>query len=114
MIRMIGRETIIALRARHAAFRVAMAILHPRPPSTAPKPSPPPPPPPSGDAVPAIDVLAEFTAWESQEREARRRRAARRLAALLWTAAIVVGAWNWPRKTSPLVPLRPAPPSFNR
>jgi hypothetical protein len=111
---MLGRETIIALRARHTAFRVAMEILHGRPPSTAPKPSPSPSPPPSGDAVPAIDVLAQFTAWERQELQARRRRTTQRVAALLWAAVIVIGAWNWSRKASPLAPPWPAPPSFDR
>jgi hypothetical protein len=101
------RETIIALRARHTAFRLATDILYPPPPSA-------PPPaalhPPSEtetvDATPAIDVLAEFESWEWQQRQERRDKRMRRLVVLLWMTAIVVGAWNWPRKSSP----RPLPP----
>ena len=99
---MLRRETIIALRARHTAFRMAMDILYPQRPLPGPSASDPPP---SADAVPAIDVLAQFTAWEWQERQERRRRTMLWLVMLLWAAAIALGAWNWPRRAS-----RPSPP----
>jgi hypothetical protein len=85
------RETIIALRARHTAFRIATDILYPPPPA------PPPPAPTHSDTVdsmPAIDVLAEFESWEWQQRQERHDKRMRRLVVLLWAAAIVVGAWK--------------------
>ena len=101
------RETIIALRARHTAFRIAIDILYP---------PPPPPPAPAAlsaateseilNSVPAIDVLAQFESWRWQQLQERHDKRMRRLVVLLWTAAIVVGAWNWPRKSWP----RPLPP----
>lgn len=96
---MLSRETIIALRARHTGFRIALEILHPQQPAAA----PPEPPSPSAtdDALPVIDLLAQFKAWEAQQRRERRDKIMRLLAVLLLTAALVVGAWNWPRKSSP-------------
>ena len=105
---MLRRETIIALRARHTAFRMAMDILHPQRPLPAPPESDLPP---NADALPAIDVLAQFTAWEWEERQARRRRTTLRLVMLLWAAAILLGAWNWPRKASRPAPPPPVPPA---
>ena len=56
---MLRRETIIALRARHTAFRIAVDILHP------PQQEPPPP-------VPVMPVLEEvdpdWEAWTEQQR----------------------------------------------
>ena len=89
------RATIIALRARHSAFRMAMDILHARRPPAAP---------PAAqaeaaavDSVPAIDVLAQFASWEREQRREQRQRTMRRLVVMLWVAAIVIAAWNWPR-----------------
>jgi hypothetical protein len=114
---MLCRETIVALRARHTAFRMALAILHAPPPAAAPEP-PAEERPSTVDALPAVDVLAQFSAWEReqrQQRDARRRRTSRRLMALLWAAAIALGAWNWDRKAPPSAQPPPAMPrSLNR
>src|SRR5688572_26027843 len=69
---MLRRETIIALRARHTAFRIATEILYPQQP-----------PPAAGAAQPAIPLLEDGEAaidfWqttihEQAEYEQRRRR----------------------------------------
>ena len=56
---MLRRETIIALRARHTAFRIAVEILYP-----------PPPPPPSVQPATVSDEEVDRAAaqWEAQSR----------------------------------------------
>jgi hypothetical protein len=86
---MLRRETIIALRARHTAFRIAVEILYP----------PQPPPPPVQPAIPILeDDDSARAEWEALERhralEAKRRaRQYRRLMPILLT--LLVAFWLW-------------------
>jgi len=70
---MLRRETIIALRARHTAFRIAVEILYPQQP----------PPPGVQPAIPVLEdgdqAIDDWQAairerWEWERREARKRR----------------------------------------
>ena len=99
---MLRRETIIALRARHTAFRIALDILHPHlqaPPLPEPVvPSPP------------VDLDVEAGWFEQHQRRQRRHhRIVIAFVAALWAAAIVIGILNWSRPTSV-----PEPPPFAR
>ena len=83
---MLRRETIIALRARHTAWRIATAIMHP--------PQPPPESPPSlplraGEALGPVVVDQD---WLEQELRRGRRRHWRALVAILlmWVLALVL------------------------
>jgi hypothetical protein len=84
---MLRRETIIALRARHTAFRIAVEILYPQQP------------PPAPAAQPAIPVLEDgeqaVADWQAQlasarEREWRQTRM-RRLVLAVLSAAVITG-----------------------
>jgi hypothetical protein len=96
---MIRRETIIALRARHTAFRIAMGVLYPPHPRPAPQVDLAPTDETPADAVPAIDVLDQFAMWsahQERERRAQRRKVVQLLlVASLWAVVILVNVWNW-------------------
>jgi hypothetical protein len=112
---MLRRETIIALRARHTAFRIAIDILYP------PQPSPPPmPPQPTTLAREEMDrAQAE---WDLDERRAARWEGERKRTlgfqiAIIVVALIAVTAFLMsvdeypPSPPSPVAPsAAPAPP----
>ncbi len=75
---MLHRETIIALRARHTAFRIAMDILHP------PQPSPPVPQP----VLPLLEEM-EGTLWTGDRFRRRKRLIAVALAVGLLLASLL-------------------------
>jgi hypothetical protein len=78
------RETIIALRARHTAFRIAIDILHPRQ-------SPPPPMPPQPAALAQEEMDRAQAEWDLDARRAATSEREYRRALLLQITVIVVG-----------------------
>ena len=121
---MLGRETIIALRARHTAYRVATDLVFP--PQAAPEPvleevKPPPPLPTPEQAAEAIAAADGRRKWVEQvishseyewQRRERRRKLAERVVAMTAAAALVlfvlflitVGIMEGMKATPPPVP----------
>jgi hypothetical protein len=103
---MLRRETMIALRARHTAFRMAMEILYPRRPAAVTPPTP--------DQhvacnpLPAIDVMAQWRDYEKRRRADSRQKTMLWLAVLVWGAAIVAGWWS--ASSFEALPAAPPPP----
>ena len=79
---MLRRETIIALRARHTAFRIAIDILHPR--------QLPPPPMPQPVALAQAEMDRAQAEWDLEARRAARWESERRRTLWIQIAVIVV------------------------
>jgi hypothetical protein len=102
---MLRRETIVALRARHAAFRIAVEILHPRQP----------PPPAVQPAMPILedgDQAIEDWQLATRERKAREKRETRNHRLVLAiVSAVLVGLYAYAcYVASQAPPPPPAPP----
>jgi hypothetical protein len=101
---MLRRETIIALRARHTAFRIAIEILHPRQ-------APPPPAPPAmpvlEDGEQAIEDW-QFAVRARAEWERRQRRVRRIVLTVIAAGLLLLYAYGVWTASNPL-PV-PAPP----
>jgi hypothetical protein len=102
---MLRRETIIALRARHTAFRIAIEILHPQQP----------PPPAAQPAMPVLEdgeqaiedwqfAVRARVEWERQQQRSRRIAWAVIVGGLL----LLYGYGVWSASSPPSPP--PAPP----
>jgi hypothetical protein len=101
---MLRRETIIALRARHTAFRIAIEILYPQQP----------PPPATHPAIPLLEdgeravedwqvALRAHEEWEKRQRRVR----ATALAVIIGAMLLLYGYGVW-SVSNPSPP--PAPP----
>jgi hypothetical protein len=101
---MLRRETIIALRARHTAFRIAIEILHPQ--QT--------PPPAAQPAIPVLeDVERTVEDWQvairaHQEWERRQRRARRMALSVIIGGLLLLYAYGvWTASTPQPAPAPP-------
>ena len=98
---MLRRETLIALRARHTAWRIAMSIAHPSQPLQAPP-----------ERVLPLAPQVEYAAWTEKQ---RRERVAGLLAAVVVVVLLLVICFLFrspePRPRPPVPPARPILPA---